>query len=355
MLAYSKTVPPDHELPMNLEEKEAHLSKLALSLMEKHKVSPTPHNYALWYSYAQSGDKELVREIDQAIEHSIPFTQDKSTALYERYVLPSGRQQKSVDDATFNAQKLLAEIMSVASGLSGETQSYNKNLDQYMEQIGEEIGEGNVQQIFKNLVTATTTLKQSSESTTRKLEESTKEIETLRKNLEQVTSESQRDFLTGVYNRKTFEQFFDEQMVQVKETPVDVCLLMIDIDHFKRFNDKFGHLLGDEVLKIVARALINTLKGRDIVARFGGEEFIVMLPETSLEGGMRVADIIRANIASKELKQKNTGENYGSITVSIGVALLRTSTDTLPTLLKRADEAMYRSKHNGRNCVSAEA
>ncbi|MEQ1790285.1 MAG: GGDEF domain-containing protein [Rickettsiales bacterium] len=130
---------------------------------------------------------------------------------------------------------------------------------------------------------------------------------------------------------------------------------MIDVDNFKMFNDKFGHLLGDEVLKIVARTLTDTLKGRDVVARFGGEEFVVFLPETPIEGAMRVAEMIRAGIAGKGLKRKDTGETFGSITVSLGVSRFRHDDDTLLTLIKRADEALYSSKNNGRNQVTKEA
>ena len=224
-----------------------------------------------------------------------------------------------------------------------------------MHQIGKHLEHADVKAIFKDLVSSTATFKAKSETIGQKLEESTKEIEALRKNLEQVTNASQRDFLTGVYNRRTFEQLFDEQLLVSREQKAELSLLMLDIDHFKRFNDKFGHLLGDEVLKTVAHALTNTLKGRDIVARFGGEEFIIMLPETPIEGAVRVAEMIRSTIASKELKQRNTGENYGTITVSIGVSRLRLDSDTLPTLIKRADDALYRAKRDGRNRVNREA
>lgn len=190
---------------------------------------------------------------------------------------------------------------------------------------------------------------------TKKLEESKQEINNLRKNLEQVTAESQRDFLTGAYNRKTFEKFYDEYALHASQSHTPLCMIVIDIDHFKQFNDKFGHLIGDEVLKIVSRALIDSLKGRDVVARFGGEEFIVLLPETPLDIAMKVADSVRKTIASKELKRKDTGQVYGTITVSMGVSQFRPATDTLPTVLKRADDALYQSKHDGRNRVTKEA
>jgi diguanylate cyclase len=144
-------------------------------------------------------------------------------------------------------------------------------------------------------------------------------------------------------------------MIVAKETQGELCLLMIDIDHFKKFNDRFGHLIGDEVLKTVAKTLINTLKGQDMVARFGGEEFVVILPTTKIEGAMIVAESIRSAIASKELKRKDTGESFGVITISMGVARFRHDSDTLPLLMKRADDALYESKKNGRNRVTRES
>lgn len=337
------------------ETNDSYYAKLALSLMEKHGVSPNPDNYAVWFHYALSKNADLVREIDTIISNKLGFTPENNAYLYQKYIV-SNRNQKALDEAAIGAQKVLLEVLRVVNDFGGETKNYNKDMDHYIEHIGREFGDGHsVKNIFKELITATATMRQSGEKISQKLEESTREINSLRKNLQQVTVEAQRDFLTGVYNRKTFETLIDEQMLIAKEYRSDLCLLMIDVDHFKLFNDRFGHLLGDEVLKIVARTLTDTLKGRDIVARFGGEEFVVMLPETPLEGAMRVGEMICRTIAGKELKRRDTGEIYGSITVSIGVASLRPDSDTLPTLVKRADDALYSSKHNGRNRVTKEA
>lgn len=337
------------------ETNNSHVAKLALSHMETHSVSPNPENFAVWFQYALGKNIDLMREIDTIVNNNLGFTSENNAYLYQKYIV-SSRNQKMLDDAALGAQKILLEVLRVVNDFGGETKNYNKDVDVYLEHIGREFGDDpNVKNIFKELIHATAGLKQSGEHISQKLEESTREINNLRKNLQAVTVEAQRDFLTGVFNRKTFEKLIDEQMMISQEQKSELCLLMIDVDHFKMFNDKFGHLLGDEVLKIVARTLTDTLKGRDVVARFGGEEFVVFLPDTPIEGALRVAEMIRSTIANKELKRRDTGEIYGTITVSIGVSRYRFGADTLPTLIKRADDALYSSKHNGRNRVTKEA
>jgi len=335
-------------------ENEAEVARQTQALLDKHRISPSPENYAVWFHYAAGKNKELVREIDTVLSNSLPFTPETCAYLYNKYIVPA-RNQKAVDDSAASAHKVLIEVLRVVNDFSGETQTYTKSIDHYMDHISQEFQDEGVKKIFKELVEATSTMKKSGEKITKKLEESTQEINTLKKDLQQVTNEAQRDFLTGVFNRKTFERFIDEQMVAAKEHKKSLCLLMIDIDYFKKFNDRHGHLLGDEVLKTVARTLTELLKGRDSVARFGGEEFVVVLPETPIEGAMKVADMIRTAIAGKELKRKDTGEHFGTITISVGVAHFRPDSDTLPTFIKRADDALYQSKRHGRNRVTKEA
>lgn len=340
--------------PTSAEPNDHQLAQKAMSLMDAHKVRPTPENYAVWFIYAEGKNKDLIAEIDNIDKNKLPFTLDTNKYLYNKYII-GNRNQKVLDDASLAAQRLLQDVLRVVTDFSGEQKSYNKDVDQYIEKISVDFEDENIKSTLKELVSATTTLRQSGEKITEKLEESKKEITSLRKNLQQVTIEAQRDFLTGVFNRKTFEKMYDELSMSSKEKQTELCLIMIDIDHFKKFNDKYGHLLGDEVLKTVARTLTEVLKGRDVVARFGGEEFVVILPETPIEGAMKVAEMIRTTLAGKELKRKDTGENFGTITVSMGVSKFHRDTDTLPTLMKRADDALYQSKHKGRNCVTRAA
>ena len=128
---------------------------------------------------------------------------------------------------------------------------------------------------------------------------------------------------------------------------------MFDIDHFKSFNDSYGHLTGDQVLRLVGMSLKQTIKGQDITARYGGEEFAVVLPNTALRQALTVADHIRRAVMAKELKKKSTGEILGRVTISVGVSMLKPDDDT-DALIERADACLYAAKRNGRNRVICE-
>ena len=128
---------------------------------------------------------------------------------------------------------------------------------------------------------------------------------------------------------------------------------MTDIDHFKTFNDTWGHLTGDQVLRLVAMSMKQNVKGQDIAARYGGEEFAVILPNTVLRSGLTVADHIRRAVMSKELMKRSTGQNLGRVTISLGVATARKG-DTAQSLIARADACLYAAKRNGRNRVICE-
>ncbi len=129
---------------------------------------------------------------------------------------------------------------------------------------------------------------------------------------------------------------------------------MFDIDHFKSFNDSYGHLTGDQVLRLVGISLKHTIKGQDITARYGGEEFAVILPNTALRQALTVADHIRRAVMAKELKKKSTGEILGRVTISAGVSMLRPGDDT-DALIERADACLYIAKRSGRNQVICES
>jgi diguanylate cyclase len=179
------------------------------------------------------------------------------------------------------------------------------------------------------------------------------DIEALQRDLDDVRREALLDPLTKVYNRKAFDDGLRRAVGRAEEHGDHMCLMLIDIDHFKRFNDTWGHQTGDQVLRLVAMTLKSNIKGKDMAARYGGEEFAAILPETDLEGAVIVADNVRKAVQAKELLKRSTNEKLGRITASFGVATYHPG-DSPSSLIERADRCLYAAKHAGRNRVFAE-
>jgi diguanylate cyclase len=178
-------------------------------------------------------------------------------------------------------------------------------------------------------------------------------MEKLRVSLRQARTEALTDALTGVANRKLFDETLRLRKEEADANRTDLALIIADIDHFKSFNDTWGHQTGDQVIRFVASALTKFALPDHLVARYGGEEFAVIMPRTTLNQSGRIADLIRAAIEAKRLVRRSTNETIGAVTVSFGVALYAPG-ETVNQLISRADECLYLSKRNGRNRVTLE-
>lgn len=324
----------------------------AMAMMSSLRIIPTPQHYNIFFSCAAGQPSALVREVDKAIASKTPFTDDFLEKLYTTHIAEP--HARAMQDTAVNAKRILNDIMQNVTSFAGETSELGKQVSEQLGALDERMSEEVVRMLAHTLMEGARTIQNNSESMNIRLAGAQREIAELRENLARAMTEAERDFLTGSYNRKAFDRRLLDAMELAKEDGSELTLLMLDIDHFKQFNDSYGHLIGDEVLKIVAKTLTDTVKGMDSVARYGGEEFAVILPKTPLQGGMSVGESIRKSIASKELKRKTTGENFGVITVSVGVAGYRHDQDSPTSLIARADEALYLSKNSGRNRVMAE-
>jgi two-component system cell cycle response regulator len=159
------------------------------------------------------------------------------------------------------------------------------------------------------------------------------------------------DELTGLYNRRYVFAHMTELMARLPEGSTATAIMMFDIDHFKQVNDRYGHLAGDDVLRELAKRALHNVRSVDLVGRLGGEEFVVVMPETNLGGATIVADRLRLAVADEPFVV-GTGDKL-PVTISVGLAITGQPEDTLEALLKRVDDALYAAKNGGRNRVVA--
>ena len=168
-----------------------------------------------------------------------------------------------------------------------------------------------------------------------------KELRTLHQKLKVMLN---KDDLTGISNRKHFMDFLNKMFSMAKRHSQPLALLMADLDNFKEINDTYGHFKGDECLRKVAEILTENIRNEDLAARMGGDEFVVLLPQTQMGEAKNIANRIKNSVQEIDIKES------GSITASIGVAVMRKE-DDIESFLKRADDALYRAKNNGRNRI----
>lgn len=180
------------------------------------------------------------------------------------------------------------------------------------------------------------------------LTEYSTEITDLTRQLEQTKKAAMLDPITGIGNRRRFEESLKGILSGLSEFNDKVSVLLADVDNFKKVNDTLGHNVGDQVLRLVASNFVNNLKGGDVVARWGGDEFAAILPNTSIDNALSVAETVRKSLGNKSLKNTETGETMGKVTMSIGVSTYRQG-DNAHKLIFRADQALYEAKRLGRN------
>lgn len=334
-------------------ERSLAFAKVAFGQMRALQHAATPRNYEIWYAYATGYNPQLNQIVNNLLQTNGKVTETDLEQIHETLFSPS-RQIHQIDQVGSQVKDEIEQVMAMIEAAAGSATSYTESLAGMSQQLGDAKDREGLRAIVESLVQTAKDMERSNQTLEARLNASKEEINTLQQNLETVRHESRTDPLTSLANRKHFDQALQAAIADAVTKREPLSLMMTDIDHFKRFNDCFGHQTGDQVLRLVALAVKNNVKGQDIAARYGGEEFAVVLPNTVLRSATTVADHIRRAVMTKQLMKRSTHEHLGRITISIGVATMRDG-DTPQSLIGRADACLYAAKRAGRNRVIGES
>ncbi|MBB3870772.1 GGDEF domain-containing protein [Brevundimonas mediterranea] len=326
------------------------LARNAIAEMEKAGVWPTPLNFELWIHYLGDPEGPLGVEIKRLLAEDIVISDETSEMLAAEF-LPRGRLSEEIRDAGAVLDRELASV-SAAIAKAHKTQTdYGEALaDASLTMVSAVEDASALKTLVGGLSTATQRVRRETANLEKRLESSNKEVARLREHLEQVRRDAMTDALTNLANRKAFDERLEQACADGGRTPLTLAIL--DIDHFKRFNDTWGHQTGDQVLRYVSTILSRVCSGNRFVARFGGEEFAIIFPGESPGAVMAALEHIREEVSSRSLRRRSTNDDLGAVTLSAGFAEHLPS-ESAAALLERADEALYASKRGGRNRVTS--
>ncbi|GJD35743.1 GGDEF domain-containing protein [Methylobacterium aerolatum] len=325
------------------------LAKRTHELMRDYGPAATPRSYAVWYAYVSGEMPTLVDAVKRLTADKGHLTEADIDQLHECYI----GQQRRIAEAEVVSRTILAELAAVMEILDlslGSTRLYGESLSSLTHDLSADAISGvRLAEILASLAVTTREVVANNRVLELRMNESRNEIETLREKLEATRTENLTDALTGLANRRHFEETLEGALGAVARAGT-LSLIVVDIDFFKRFNDLYGHLTGDQVLRLVAVVMRESTGPTAHLARFGGEEFGIILPDADRATAVRTAETIRTNLLGRELVKRSTGESLGKVTVSLGVAEYRGG-DTPASLLERADLCMFAAKRAGRNRV----
>jgi diguanylate cyclase len=322
----------------------------ALLAMQRRQIPPNPENFLVWYHVAADSFPTLTRLVNVLDTQAVPYDDARNWELYERF-FGQDRERTHLRSIGDRVQDHLGEIGSLLSQIAYGTKAYGDSLDGVMNSLDERDGVDDLNQALSTLRGDTRLIIERTDHWEQSTHAHAAEIAKLKQDLEAARKEAETDELTQVGNRKRFDRRLREMVTIACENGTPVSLILLDIDHFKSFNDTYGHQLGDRVLTLVAKRMVDATTGGREVFRYGGEEFGLLAARTALGDAVEIGETVRKAVGGLRIARKRDSEPLRRITVSVGVSEYEPG-EPLSRVLDRADAALYAAKNSGRNCTS---
>ncbi|MEQ3514322.1 GGDEF domain-containing protein [Pseudoalteromonas sp. BZB3] len=328
--------------------------KQAIPLLVKYKIPVTPINYAIWYCYVLGGNLALNIELDNILAEHGTCPASSARYLFDKYL--SDKDLALFHQISDNFQGTLESVQIDIDSTLASSQSFNSVLLQCKSDLSaldkNDISSfDNVLSYVDKLTEESVVMQQTAFSFQKKLQAAYSEITELKQALVSTQEAAVTDQLTGLLNRGKFD---DDIVVHINQfissNPISKTLIFLDIDHFKQFNDDFGHQKGDDVLKVVANKLSRHCLNKANAYRYGGEEFCILADFKSVSEALNFCQAIRQDIEKLSVKGKKTGKAIRNITASFGIAFYKQK-QSLEDFIASADKALYLAKAHGRNRV----
>ena len=318
--------------------------------MDAAKVPLTPPNYMVWFDHISGRNPALSRIIEQVRTKNIALTKERNHEIYDKYCAlnAGGAEQARADQI----ETIVGQVAGALSNVGKGTEKFGAALANATESLDSAASGADTAAVINDILSETRIMDEYVCDLQAQIQESQNEITALRESLEASKQAAMTDGLTGLANRRCFDKKLTELIAAADADGSPLSLVISDIDHFKNFNDLYGHQMGDQVLRLVGHMLKDGTKGRDVAARYGGEEFALILPETNIRGAQSLAKNLRKTLASRKLAKKGSTETLSAVTMSFGVTE-HIIGEKVETFIARADAHMYQAKYEGRNRVSA--
>jgi diguanylate cyclase len=317
--------------------------------MSRQAVALHPVSYSIWYEYVAGINQPLRAAIDEFTTSGKVLDGAVTEELYIAHI--AERDQQAAHRVTSGFKKVMADVSRDAANAGEHAHRFGNTLEQWTEEQGNTAAGALTENGIGKLLSGTREMQGVIATLQDRLDARRKEIEKLQQEVSLAREQSLADELTGLINRRGFEMSLAACLAAEESLSQGLCLLFADIDHFKQVNDTYGHLMGDKVLRAVAQILKANVKGKDTAARFGGEEFVVLLPETSINGAISLAEKIRSTIERSRIRRTDTQQEMAQVTVSFGIASYCAG-ESPDDFVSRVDAALYASKTQGRNRVT---
>ena len=322
--------------------------KKAVPLMIKYQIPTTPTNYALWYTYVAQTNPQLNAALDSTLAKNGACSPLSSDLLYHEHL--ASQTERDMDTMKQSLEAMVTELDTSMQDTLNGTGNFQSVLDKSFNKLLKFEDEGlcieETVALVRELVKGANDIRQSTSFFRNQLTDAEKEIAELKQHLEKSRAEAYHDALTGILNRRAF----DEELRHLLEQGNPFCLIILDVDRFKKINDEFGHLFGDQVLKAIARRVEDGCKPPYQGFRIGGEEIAVLLPGTTMAVARQFAESLRRAVEKLIVMDRKTGQRFNSVTASFGVTAYQ-SGDGYAEIMRRADDQLYHAKDLGRNRV----